>query len=45
MSGLFDFVKTVGKKIFGEGEADPAAKIKAEIEKGQSRYQGPRRNV
>jgi len=33
MSGLFDFVKTIGKKIFGEGEADPAAKIKAEIEK------------
>jgi hypothetical protein len=33
MSGLFDFVKTVGKKILGEGEADPAAKIKAEIEK------------
>lgn len=33
MSGLFDFVKTIGKKIFGEGDADPAAKIKAEIEK------------
>jgi hypothetical protein len=33
MSGLFDFVKTIGKKIFGEGDPDPAAKIKAEIEK------------
>ncbi len=32
MSGLFDFVKSIGKKIFGEGE-DPAAKIKAMIEK------------
>ena len=33
MSGLFDFVKTIGKKLFGEGDADPAARIKAEIEK------------
>jgi nucleoid-associated protein YgaU len=33
MAGLFDFVKTIGKKIFGEGDADAAAKIKAEIEK------------
>lgn len=33
MSGLFDFVKTIGKTIFGAGDADPAAKIKAEIEK------------
>ena len=33
MAGLFDFVKTIGKKIFGEGDSDPAAKIKAEIEK------------
>ena len=33
MSGLFDFVKTIGKKIFGEGEPDAGAKIKAEIEK------------
>ena len=32
MSGLFDFVKTIGQKIFGAGE-DPAAKIKARIEK------------
>ena len=32
MSGLFDFVKTVGKKLFGEGD-DPAAKIKTMIEK------------
>lgn len=32
MSGLFDFVKTIGQKIFGAGE-DPAAKIKAMIEK------------
>jgi nucleoid-associated protein YgaU len=32
MSGLFDFVKDVGRKIFGAGD-DPAAKIKAEIEK------------
>ncbi len=31
MSGLFDFVKTVGKKLFGAGD-DPAAKIKAMIE-------------
>ena len=31
MSGLFDFVKTVGKKLFGDGD-DPAAKIKAMIE-------------
>jgi len=31
MSGLFDFVKTVGKKLFGEAD-DPAAKIKAMIE-------------
>jgi LysM repeat protein len=30
---LFDFVKTIGKKIFGEGDPDAAAKIKAEIEK------------
>ena len=33
MSGLFDFVKTIGKKIFGEGDSDAAAKIKAEIDK------------
>ena len=33
MSGLFDFVKTIGKTIFGEGDPDPAAKIKAEIDK------------
>ncbi len=33
MSGLFDFVKTIGKKIFGESDADPGARIKAEIEK------------
>ncbi|MGH6644864.1 MAG: peptidoglycan-binding protein LysM, partial [Bradyrhizobium sp.] len=33
MSGLFDFVKTIGKKIFGESDPDPGAKIKAEIEK------------
>jgi osmotically-inducible protein OsmY len=32
MSGLFDFVKSVGKKLFGQGE-DPAAKIKDMIEK------------
>lgn len=32
MSGLFDFVKTIGQKIFGAGD-DPAAKIKAMIEK------------
>ncbi|WP_428663843.1 peptidoglycan-binding protein LysM [Reyranella sp.] len=32
MSGLFDFAKTIGKKIFGDGE-EPAAKIKAMIEK------------
>ena len=31
MSGLFDFVKTIGKKLFGDGD-DPAAKIKAMIE-------------
>ena len=33
MAGLFDVVKTIGKKIFGEGDPDPATKIKAEIEK------------
>lgn len=33
MSGLFDFVKTIGKKIFGESDSDAGAKIKAEIEK------------
>lgn len=33
MSGLFDFVKSIGRKIFSEGDPDPAAKIKAEIEK------------
>ena len=33
MSGLFDFVKTIGNKIFGDGDPDPAAKIKAAIEK------------
>jgi hypothetical protein len=33
--GLFDFVKTIGNTIFGEGESDPAAKIKAEIEKNK----------
>jgi len=32
MSGLFDFVKTIGKKIFGAGD-DPAVKIKDMIEK------------
>ncbi|CAN5639374.1 peptidoglycan-binding protein LysM [soil metagenome] len=32
MSGLFDFVKSIGKKVFGDGD-DPAAKIKAMIEK------------
>ncbi len=26
-------MKTIGKKIFGEGDPDPGAKIKAEIEK------------
>jgi nucleoid-associated protein YgaU len=33
MSGLFDFVKSIGKKLFNEGDPDPGAKIKAEIEK------------
>jgi nucleoid-associated protein YgaU len=33
MSGLFDFVKTIGRKIFSDGDPDPAARIKAEIEK------------
>lgn len=33
MSGLFDFVKTIGKKLFGESDSDAGAKIKAEIEK------------
>jgi nucleoid-associated protein YgaU len=33
MSGLFDFVKTIGRKIFADDDPDPAAKIKAEIEK------------
>jgi nucleoid-associated protein YgaU len=33
MSGLFDFVKTIGKKVFGDNEPDPATKIKSEIEK------------
>lgn len=33
MSGLFDFVKTIGRKIFSEADPDPAAKIKAEIAK------------
>lgn len=32
MSGLFDFVKAIGNKLFGPGD-DPAAKIKAMIEK------------
>lgn len=32
MSGLFDFVKSVGKKLFGQDD-DPAAKIKDLIEK------------
>jgi nucleoid-associated protein YgaU len=32
MSGLFDFVTTIGKKLFGEGD-DPAKKIKEMIEK------------
>jgi hypothetical protein len=32
MSGLFDFVKSVGKKLFGQGD-DPAAKIRDMIEK------------
>lgn len=32
MSGLFDFVKTIGRKVFGVGD-DPAAKIKDLIEK------------
>ena len=32
MAGLFDFVKSVGKKLFGEAD-DPAAKIKEMIEK------------
>ena len=32
MSGLFDFVKSVGKKLFGQAD-DPAAKIKEMIEK------------
>ncbi len=30
MSGLFDFVKTIGKTIFGKRDPDPAARIKAE---------------
>jgi nucleoid-associated protein YgaU len=29
--GMFDFVKDIGKKIFG-GDDDPAVKIKAELE-------------
>jgi nucleoid-associated protein YgaU len=33
MSGLFDFVKTIGKKLFGENDSDAGTKIKAEIEK------------
>jgi nucleoid-associated protein YgaU len=33
MSGLFDFVKSIGRKIFSDADPDPAAKIKAEIEK------------
>ena len=32
MAGLFDFVKSVGKKLFGQAD-DPAAKIKEMIEK------------
>ena len=32
MSGLFDFVKSVGRKLLGQGD-DPAAKIKEMIEK------------
>ncbi len=32
MSGLFDFVKDIGHKIFGHGD-DPATKIKDMIEK------------
>lgn len=39
MSGLFDFVKTVGKKIFGEGD-DPAKKIKDMIEKDNPGLKG-----
>lgn len=31
MTGLFDFVKTIGKKLFGDGD-DPANKIKEMIE-------------
>ena len=31
MSGLFDFAKSIGKKLFGDND-DPAAKIKAMIE-------------
>ena len=31
MSGLFDFAKSIGKKLFGDAD-DPAAKIKAMIE-------------
>jgi hypothetical protein len=31
--GLFDFVKSIGHKLFSDGDPDPAAKIKAEIEK------------
>lgn len=31
MSGLFDFVKSVGKKLFSDGD-DPATKIKSAIE-------------
>lgn len=33
MSGLFDFVKSIGHKIFSDGDSDPAGKIKSEIEK------------
>lgn len=33
MGGLFDFVKSIGRKIFSDADADPAAKIRAEIEK------------
>ena len=31
MSGLFDFAKSIGKKLFGDAD-DPAAKIKGMIE-------------
>ena len=42
--GLFDFVKDIGKKVFGN-EAEAGEKIQQEIEQANPGSQGPHRDL